>query len=1387
MPASTLCRPLLLLALLAGPADAGIPANQPTLELVAVTPNQSYQLRRGLSGTSHFMPDVRMFDAANALDRNGNAVPGLPRGYHEGYVNLGFREPFFNPATKDVVFWDCANGTPFDCDNGFAISEQVIMPTSVYATRGESCIRGILGHELFHHVEFGYVNDGGGTGCSGGYGSTACEGHARAMQDKVYSDLDLDPAASCVATFRGEANGYLDAPNINIWQSSYRSALFWTYLMEQYGHDRSEPGLGADFLVDWWERARDQMSDPSIIGVTDYQIKQAKPEDHVTNAFHDFTIANTLKARDLTELPESARLRYSYRDEDPVAVGVNKMKFKEAAISATIPVPANGTPAVVNTSAKRFGARYYNFQTESCPTGNTIRFAVSPSVLLPQQVNAQFIVPDGLFSLIAIEGATGPGKPRRLYKYRAKSWQQTLIQPAAHYNRLTVIVSGWHTDFAGSLSVSCLAPPPLPIVSQVNSQSPMISGAAGSVSLAEFSVDLQQADGSGLDTMDLPDFGLTIDPNGGSVLLPAVQKVREAASRIRCLALIPSLPEGLYPLRISAAGRSVDIPGGLRVGAHQPEVIVAVDTSSSMGLPAGAARLDAVKYAALRIGQSLPSASRLGLLSFAGRSSTPASNVSVLTALAPLTAAQRQQWQADLGAIASSGQSSIKLGDVLTSSISSFSGQGAGGERHLLVFTDGGDVPAFDITAFESQARAAGVRVHIVALGGLADQPLLARIASSTGGGYQYLPVDASGLDRGALVGALDQLMDRVGRRQTVIAASASTGPSTPAVLPILFDAGIEPASGPHVKIFDGVSAVPFSAVRLYRPDNSLVSAGPDVEIFLSARGFSYQIRNAPSGQWRLEVDPSAAGGAISFDYSAAVVDPARGLRLAFARAAGDNELVEYFRVGEPVLVQAALTDISGLAAPAFAQATLTQGGGAPVVLQLRDDGTQGDQFANDRVYSALYRATDDGSATAILDDQTQAGADGSVRVVASVNLGSAAAQVLLNAHGSFAITRETVVADLDNDGLPDRFELRQACLDPAQNDAASDRDGDGASNAAEYLAGSDPCDVDTDDGGETDGSEIAAGRSPLDSLDDALPRIGNIEIVTQLNDHEEAADLPAFSHSLRFDSNPGYATILVKRAISVDGPWTDHAVIDATAADGSYVDPGLMPGQNYCYQLIGRNATQAVAAASDIVCAQARADSTAPRGSVILNQGDPRSSATLLTASIAVDHESAAGMQMRLRLPDGSDTGWIPYLPQYPVGVSMLVPPTVAAVSLQLRDPAGNESIEYGDDIDLVPAATLGAISGSVRVDTRFGDADAALQGVYVLPADGGESAQLSAAAGEFTLPDLPPGSYRLAFERDGYQTQYLNDILVTAGATESIGVVRLLPRPLFRDGFED
>jgi hypothetical protein len=75
---------------------------------------------------------------------------------------------------------------------------------------------------------------------------------------------------------------------------------------------------------------------------------------------------------------------------------------------------------------------------------------------------------------------------------------------------------------------------------------------------------------------------------------------------------------------------------------------------------------------------------------------------------------------------------------------------------------------------------------------------------------------------------------------------------------------------------------------------------------------------------------------------------------------------------------------------------------------------------------------------------------------------------------------------DSDGDGITDSVELHDGldAHDPA--DGAMDHDFDGLTTARELAAlGTDPGEWDTDSGGESDGSEVAAGRNPLDGKDD--------------------------------------------------------------------------------------------------------------------------------------------------------------------------------------------------------------------------------------------------------------------------------------------------------------
>ena len=247
----------LLTALVALNVSAGPPNLPDTLD----SDNGLYRLRYDDNIYSvHYMPPALIQSNADALDRIGVESQGYPLGYHDGYVDLGFLAPYFSTSPGDVPFWACGNpaNAADDCDNGLANPSAITMPSDFFRNRSASCNRMILGHELFHHVEYAYINAGAGSvnGCGGTFGKTVCEGMARAMQDKIYFDLDLNPGASCAAPFLGEADSYLDNPDRALWTASYGAALFWTYLMEQYGTFNEEPYRGADFIRDLTERRK---------------------------------------------------------------------------------------------------------------------------------------------------------------------------------------------------------------------------------------------------------------------------------------------------------------------------------------------------------------------------------------------------------------------------------------------------------------------------------------------------------------------------------------------------------------------------------------------------------------------------------------------------------------------------------------------------------------------------------------------------------------------------------------------------------------------------------------------------------------------------------------------------------------------------------------------------------------------------------------------------------------------------------------------------------------------------------------------------------------------------------------------------------------------------
>ena len=1380
---------LMLAVFASGALSAAPPENQPPLIDTLDSDNDLYRLRYDrISSSTHYMPASSIYKAADALDRIGVEDVGNPLGYHDGYLDLGLAAPWFsgNPSINDVTFWDCddpADPDDFDCDNGFATVEQIVMPSPTYRGRSESCVRMILGHELFHHVEFGYVNAGGGSGCGKVFGSTACEGQARAMQDKIYFDLDLDPAASCIASFNGQAKTYLNDPDLTIWKSSYSSALFWTYLMEQYGTIEEEPNRGADFITAWWELATDEVADPNVYDITERAIKLFAPTHSLVNAYQDFTIANLVKDLNVLALPASAHARYTYDDDEPVLGQTNLQKISKVDVDFFADVPANGA-ASIQLQAQRFGGDYSSFNLSACPAGRQVEFSVAAPFLLPLNPNIQTPAPDALISLVLTKGADGRS-PSKLYKWRGKSVKKSFMQPTFEpYTRGFVIVSGWHGTYPGVLTMRCL---PAPLQPQVKFAGQQAQPGPSPQPMGSISVGLPSgATGNApIAGLNVGDFNVRI----GTQTAPIRAAVRDGDGYRLHFAHPTQTGPGPFSISVQAGAQTTTVANAIRYDQPDPSVMVVLDLSASMGNPPATALLLPAVQKIREAANRMRSTARFGIVGHFGNGSEPGRDATVLLPLAPLDASQRAALDVVLGNLTTSSNAFGAPGDGILTAIDQFDAAGGDTPREILLIGDGAQGEGAAIGVLLPSLNPARVAITAIALGGRSDQPMLQSLARASAGSYHYVPVLAGGVDRAALDLAFDASHATQTRehvllaRQVGVAAGATVNETLPLDPLVVAPAGAAVFSA---QVHSSTAPKPQS-IRLFRPDGSEVLTGvggPNgVEIIDTLRGRVFRIANAAVGNWQLQMVGGSAAPTGAVDLRV-LLDEGRGPGgiISFARPDADESPLDVFQIGEPVDINYAkyiLKDV--IVSSVVASVERPDGSTVQVPLTPRLD-RDGFSDSDADVFGARLDLQTLGSATNIADGPTAVAQRGSYRVQVRVRYGDDASNFEHIQSASFAVGDTSTDGDVD--GLPDRYESAHVCLDPATSafGSAGDPDGDGLSTADERLHGTDPCSVDTDEGGETDASEVAFGSNPLNGDDDALSAIPHAEIISQLSGHEEFVPLPALAHSIRFDSDVRYDQIVLKRAATAEGPFVAVATIDANTANGNIVDAGLSDGQQYCYQLLPRTSGGRVGAASDVFCGTARMDMTAPTGSLVLEDGAAQTRNAVITARIGFDNESAVGAQMNVQLPDGSETGWIPFQSLYPIAVSALTRPQQVLVSVLLRDASGNESERYADDIQLIEGDVAGDISGSVR-----GNGVALAQALVQIDNADTLAPAFSAANGDFVLNDLAPGNYTLLFMHLGYHDA-VRSVVITGGKDQNLGIIEMEPisNVLFVDGFE-
>ncbi len=116
--------------------------------------------------------------------------------------------------------------------------------------------------------------------------------------------------------------------------------------------------------------------------------------------------------------------------------------------------------------------------------------------------------------------------------------------------------------------------------------------------------------------------------------------------------------------------------------------------------------------------------------------------------------------------------------------------------------------------------------------------------------------------------------------------------------------------------------------------------------------------------------------------------------------------------------------------------------------------------------------------------------------------------------------------SDTDADGMPDGWEVSFG-FNPLADDATDDPDGDGLTNAQEYLNLTDPRADDTDGDTYTDGYEISNGGDPLDALGLPLVITSSPDLVTETGfDYSYSVATTWSGVSLSLDNAPPGMTI---------------------------------------------------------------------------------------------------------------------------------------------------------------------------------------------------------------------------------------------------------------------
>ena len=1351
---------------------------------------------------NEFIPRAQAQHMANALHNNNPNNIGNPNGFHNGFLNLGFKTPFL-PDSDEVKSWDCSprslgiarvdnNGAAYnnvttisvdnitanivvgmkvgstnipndddneifvtdinldgtgtitsieldtavspvnnevinfyddrDCDSGNYNFNNMNMPTTTNCTRSEVDIRRVIGHELFHAVQFSYIEPSGWTN----WGRTPVEGTARMMEDQVYTDLDNH------TRYRGQVTNYLNNPNRDWFEVSYSAALGWKYLAEQYGNTATEPGIGTDFILRFWENAEDNDSTKSTPNTLEQTIKEFDSTSSLREWFHNFSIANIAKEFDVTGLIDASKYRYIDENDGLSDPYTNVSRANEDSI------PFSGSGDAANEDdLSRWGALYLQGDIDNtrCPRGAVIGFRGQSS----NDDSTRKIH----YGLLAIKGAD---KVSDLQRASTTDFHRAYMQPIDPnidpYTKLLVSLAGGDENTDYEYDFDC-GTPKLDIIRPNNQYISYVGDKTDPDNFilrlsVQGPITLGNPTVLGLQPSDFKVYvGTMVDPSNEATVMSGSNVMGEYW-------LVAKAPvknaDGTYPVTVKLGDTLIDSEeSAVRYEELLLDQMLVIDTSGSMADPNSSPKMVAAKNAATMFVDILDSDDKVGSVQFNGNNTENDNDASLITMLQDADDAHKMlvKNQIYYGLTDTPLPTQMtSIGDGLEEARQEINIRGSTiGEDWIVLLSDGMENEDFFWADIKNNIINAGIKVNTIALGPYSDQALLKDIADKTDGDFYYVdtgsftsnimssPININNLNSSSsniglsynLADAYAAASERIKRHERIWETLSDSSAGLPYSDQILVTEGGIGKSTLSIS-WDGTA----TNVEFNLSDNNgnLVTNSASTPVYEYGKHIVYHLPSLNPGQWKLTL--ANADGDVTYKaILAGENNQGAKLDLVFDQKSEPRSFG--FNRGLPVKIIATLIDEKGTINNGIVEATVEHPSGAIDVIPLYDDGGHGDGAENDGVYSNIYARTTVGSETGLQDVQGKLpgnGVRGSYVVsVRSSGIDNYMEQFSRIKKGAFQIMsdRFNQEADIDNDGMPNRYENIHLCINAFVNDGVADPDNDSLSNYDEWSRGTNPCNSDTDDGGENDGSEVNRGSNPFNKDDDAIGKVTEAEIIDWRLEHIPFPDSLVFSpnqHKIRFSLPTGADGVQLFASPTENGQFTrigvytnsdldsNDFILNVTGTNGStqyYKIAGfagnLIDQATQTYQIMGKK--------SHAFGAEFKNDMLPPIGGIVINNDsnftDSSTIELLLNAS-----SDATEMRISESAKDIESSPWIPFSKNYSYNSVVdqnLLTPNIhdIAIFVQFRDSSNNVSDILHDAIEKLSPQELHTVTGSL------------------------------------------------------------------------------------------